>query len=249
MRYWTSSDPAKELEVEERLDGLRAQLKRAVLTQDLIERAQRIAEIEAERDSLRAHYPPYQTDETKARGLFQEHLDAAISEATPDRDDPKDGVVAFVTRALIRKALTCINRRTHGRDTRSVARYLRDQQTWDRELPLKVPDVDSLNVEDVVYRIAATTANRRIQDFIGAELWWLTDAVEHLPAIETGAQAPQPEGENMEKLGVEMDDQKTKTAAEGEKACSKCSAKLEQHGTVMTCPNCGSEPTEKTDEP
>jgi len=49
----------------------------------------------------------------------------------------------------------------------------------------------------------------------------------------------------MEKFGVdEQQNQENleKIAGEG---CPKCGAKLERHGQVLLCPNCGSQPFEK----
>ena len=50
----------------------------------------------------------------------------------------------------------------------------------------------------------------------------------------------------MEKYGVDQSGDLEKTAEDGKKlgVCSGCGEKLEQHGTVMLCPKCGSEPAE-----
>jgi ribosomal protein S27AE len=49
--------------------------------------------------------------------------------------------------------------------------------------------------------------------------------------------------EEMEKYGVDQDEDKTKTASE-KKRCPKCGAVIRQHGKVCLCPKDGSEPFE-----
>lgn len=49
---------------------------------------------------------------------------------------------------------------------------------------------------------------------------------------------------SMEKLGVQVDDSKTKTASE-KKTCPECGAELLKNTNVPQCPNCGTKPFEK----
>lgn len=50
----------------------------------------------------------------------------------------------------------------------------------------------------------------------------------------------------MDKLGVdESGVENEKVAAEG---CPKCGSKVQKHGNVLACPNCGTEPFEKKDD-
>jgi uncharacterized Zn finger protein (UPF0148 family) len=50
----------------------------------------------------------------------------------------------------------------------------------------------------------------------------------------------------MDKYGVdEQGAENEKVAAEG---CPKCGAKVQKHGNVLACPNCGTEPFEKKDD-
>ena len=49
----------------------------------------------------------------------------------------------------------------------------------------------------------------------------------------------------MEKYGVQTDDEKTKTASEGNAPCPKCgSNKVDYSANVPVCPKCGTEPWE-----
>lgn len=51
----------------------------------------------------------------------------------------------------------------------------------------------------------------------------------------------------MDKYGVEIDDEKSKTASQG-KVCPQCGGKLPEVGGAMNpnwCPKCGTEPFEK----
>jgi len=52
---------------------------------------------------------------------------------------------------------------------------------------------------------------------------------------------------DMEKLGVQTDEEKNKTASET-KNCPACGAALKQNTNVPTCPNCGTEPFETKKE-
>lgn len=51
----------------------------------------------------------------------------------------------------------------------------------------------------------------------------------------------------MEKLGVQLDDTKTKTAGKDLKTCPKCGGPLQtvEGGSMPWCPKCGTEPFEK----
>lgn len=50
----------------------------------------------------------------------------------------------------------------------------------------------------------------------------------------------------MDKFGVdETGSEQEKVAAEG---CPVCGAKVQKHGNVLACPNCGTEPFEKKDK-
>jgi hypothetical protein len=66
----------------------------------------------------------------------------------------------------------------------------------------------------------------------------LKPLIEELPAIKESV---------MEKLGVQVDDNKTKTASE-KKTCPECGAELLKDSNVPQCPNCGTKPFEKKKE-
>ena len=53
--------------------------------------------------------------------------------------------------------------------------------------------------------------------------------------------------DEMEKYGVDEENQKT-AEEKKPKRCPKCDAEIEQHGSVLICPNCGTEPFEGTPE-
>ena len=54
------------------------------------------------------------------------------------------------------------------------------------------------------------------------------------------------EGDNMEKLGVPLDENKVVTR-NGVRHCPKCDAQLPRVGP-LNCPNCGTEPFESKEE-
>lgn len=51
----------------------------------------------------------------------------------------------------------------------------------------------------------------------------------------------------MDKLGVQTDKEKVKTASEGTKSCPRCGMTLIPNTNVPQCPQCGTEPFEKKD--
>ena len=53
----------------------------------------------------------------------------------------------------------------------------------------------------------------------------------------------------MEKLGVLEEETMTKEASikEGKPTCPSCGAEVEEHGNILKCPHCGTEPFEKKD--
>jgi len=54
------------------------------------------------------------------------------------------------------------------------------------------------------------------------------------------------EEEEMEKLGVQTDKEKVKTAEGGAKSCPRCGLTLIPNTNVPQCPQCGTEPFEKS---
>ena len=51
----------------------------------------------------------------------------------------------------------------------------------------------------------------------------------------------------MEKYSVEIDDDKTKTASEGD-GCPQCGIDLSKESAPAYCPTCGTEPFERRDD-
>jgi len=61
--------------------------------------------------------------------------------------------------------------------------------------------------------------------------------------FDTSYRYPRRVSMSLEKLGVQVDDSKTKTASE-KKTCPECGAELLKDSNVPQCPNCGTRPWE-----